>query len=75
MEKNKGNTAQSCKNKQDQPAPSQGLWITRRLCLVRHTESNCQTGPVSQNQIRQREHDVEFGLLFSEPSVSRFLEF
>ena len=39
------------------------------------TESSRQAGPVSQNQIRQREHDIEFCLLFSKPSVSGFLVF
>ena len=37
-------------------------------------KSDCQAGPVSQNQIRQREHDVEFCLLFSEASVSGLFE-
>ena len=37
----------------------------------RRTESNCQVGPVSQNQICQRKHDVEFCFLFLKPSVSR----
>ena len=41
----------------------------------RHANSDCQTGPVSQNQIRQREHDIEFGGLFSQTSVSGLLEF
>ena len=39
------------------------------------TESSRQAGPVSQNQIRQREHDVEFCLLFSQPSVSGLFVF
>ena len=38
------------------------------------TDSSCQAGPVSQNQIRQCEHDIEFGSLFFEPSVSCFSE-
>ena len=38
------------------------------------TDSSCQTGPVSQNQIRQCEHDIEFGSLLFEPSVSCFPE-
>ena len=38
------------------------------------TDSSCQAGPVSQNQIRQCEHDIEFGSLLFEPSVSCFSE-
>ena len=38
------------------------------------TNSSCQAGPVSQNQIRQCEHDIEFGSLLFEPSVSCFSE-
>ena len=36
------------------------------------TISSRQAGPVSQKQIRQREHDIKFSLLLFEPSVSRF---
>ena len=36
------------------------------------TISSRQAGPVSQKQIRQREHDIKFSLLIFEPSVSRF---
>ena len=43
--------------------------------LRRRTESDCQAGPVSQNQICQRKHDVEFCFLFLKSSVSCFLEF
>ena len=43
------------------------LWI---FCPQRRTDSSCQAGPVSQNQICQRKHDIEFGLLFFKPSVS-----
>ena len=38
------------------------------------TDSSCQAGPVSQNQIRQCEHDIEFGSLLFEPSVLCFSE-
>ena len=38
------------------------------------TDSSCQAGPVSQDQIRQCEHDIEFGSLLFEPSVSCFSE-
>ena len=38
------------------------------------TDSSCQVGSVSQNQIRQCEHDIEFGSLLLEPSVSCFSE-
>ena len=43
--------------------------------MRRQTESDCQAGPVSQDQICQRKHDVEFCFLFLKPSVSGFLEF
>ena len=38
------------------------------------TDSNCQARPVSQNQIRQCEQDIQFCGLFSQTSVSRFSE-
>ena len=34
--------------------------------------SSRQAGPVSQKQIRQREHDIKFSLLLFEHAVSRF---
>ena len=43
--------------------------------MRRQTKSDCQAGPVSQDQICQRKHDVEFCFLFLKPSVSGFLEF
>ena len=43
--------------------------------MRRQTKSDCQAGPVSQDQICQRKHDVEFCFLFLKPSVSRLLEF
>ena len=39
------------------------------------TKSDCQAGPVSQDQICQRKHDVEFCFLFLKPSVSSLPEF
>ena len=36
------------------------------------TISSRQAGPVSQKQIRQREHDIKLSLLLFEPAVSRF---
>ena len=51
------------------------LWKAFRFHFATHTKSSRQTGPVSQNQIRQREYDIEFGSLFSQASVSRLLEF
>ena len=42
--------------------------------MRRQTKSDCQAGPVSQDQICQRKHDVEFCFLFLKPSVSRLLE-
>ena len=51
------------------------MWVTLSFHVVRRHESDCQAGPVSQDQIRQREHDIEFCLLFSETSVSGLLEF
>ena len=44
------------------------------ISLTERTDSSCQAGPVSQNQIRQCEHDIEFGSLLFEPSVSCFSE-
>lgn len=35
-------------------------------------KSSCQAGPVSQNQVRQCEHDIQFSSLFSQTSVSCF---
>ena len=43
--------------------------------MRRQTKSDCQAGPVSQDQICQRKHDVEFCFLFLKPSVSGFLKF
>ena len=40
----------------------------------RRTDSSRQTGSVSQNQICQRKHDIEFGALLFKPSVSCFSE-
>ena len=51
------------------------MWVTLSFHVVRRPESDCQAGPVSQDQIRQREHDIKFCLLFSEASVSGLLEF
>ena len=51
------------------------LWKTSRFYFTQRTESSRQAGPVSQNQIRQREHDIEFGGLFSQASVSGLFEF
>jgi hypothetical protein len=51
------------------------LWKTFRFHFTQRTESSRQAGPVSQNQIRQREHDIEFGGLFSQASVLGLLEF
>ena len=51
------------------------MWVTLSFHVVRRPKSDCQAGPVSQDQIRQREHDIEFCLLFSEASVSGLLEF
>ena len=51
------------------------LWKTFRFHFTRRTESSRQAGPVSQNQIRQREHDIEFGSLFSQAPVSGLFEF
>ncbi len=51
------------------------LWKTFRFHFTQRTESSRQAGPVSQNQIRQREHDIEFGGLFSQASVSGLFEF
>lgn len=42
---------------------------------MRCTKSGGHAGSVSQNQIRQCEHDIEFCLRFSEFSVSGLLEF
>ena len=36
------------------------------------TDSSCQAGPVSQNQIRKCEQDIQFCGLFSQTSVSCF---
>lgn len=36
-----------------------------------HTESDCQAVPVSQNQICERKHHIQFCCLFSQTSVSR----
>ena len=44
------------------------------FCSQERTDSSCQTGSVSQNQICQRKHDIEFGLLLFKPSVSCFSE-
>ena len=44
------------------------------ISLTERTDSSCQAGPVSQNQIRLCEHDIEFGSLLFEPSVSCFSE-
>ena len=44
------------------------------ISLTERTDSSCQAGSVSQNQIRQCEHDIEFGSLLFEPSVSCFSE-
>ena len=44
------------------------------ISLTERTDSSCQAGPVSQNQIRQCEHDIEFGSLLFEPSVLCFSE-
>ena len=44
------------------------------FCSQERTDSSCQAGSVSQNQIRSREHDIEFGSLLFEPSVSCFSE-
>ena len=38
------------------------------------TDSSCQAGPVSQNQIRKCEQDIQFCSLFSQTSVSCFSE-
>ena len=51
------------------------LWKTFRFHLTRRTKSSRQAEPVSQNQIRQREHNIEFCGLFSQASVSGLLEF
>jgi len=51
------------------------VWKSFRLPFARHTESSRKARPVSQNQIRQRKHDIEFGSLFSQTSVSDLLEF
>ena len=42
------------------------------LDVYKRQTSSRQAGPVSQKQIRQCEHDIEFGSLLFEPSVSRF---
>lgn len=43
-----------------------------RLSAARHTESDRQRFSVSQIQIRQCEHDINFGSLFSQTSISSF---
>ncbi len=44
------------------------------LLLRRRTSSSCQARPVSQNQICQSKHDIEFCNLFWKTSVSGFPE-
>ena len=39
-----------------------------------HTDSSCQARPVSQNQIRKCEQDIQFCSLFSQTPVSCFSE-
>ena len=52
------------------------MWRNPPATAVRgRTNSDCQAGPVSQNQIRQSEHDIEFCLLLSQTSVSGLLVF
>jgi len=51
------------------------LWKTFLFHFKQRTESSRQAGPVSQNQIRRREHHTEFGGLFSQASVSGLLKF
>lgn len=43
-------------------------------CLHERTDSSCQAGPVSQNQIRKYEQNIQFCSLFSQTSVSCFSE-
>ena len=43
-------------------------------CPYVRTDSSCQAGPVSQNQIRKCEQDIQFCGLFLQTSVSCFSE-
>ena len=47
---------------------------TSPKCLHVRTDSSCQARPVSQNQIRKCEQDIQFCSLFSQTSVSCFPE-
>lgn len=47
---------------------------TSPKCLHERTDSSCQARPVSQNQIRKCEQDIQFCSLFSQTSVSCFPE-
>ena len=50
-----------CKNQLGRPC----------FCSQERTDSSCQAGSVSQNQICQCKHHIQFCRLFSQPSVSR----
>ena len=54
-------------SEQQQPRKAR---ITLLIDSREHTASSRQAGPVSQNQVCQRKHDIEFGLLLFESSVS-----
>ena len=41
-----------------------------RFPLAGQPESDCQTGPVSQNQVCQRKHHIQFCRLLLQPSVA-----
>lgn len=68
-----GNTAEHAKGKAlREDSTRQGIYTPfHQRCS--HTDLSRQAGsPVSQNQIRQREQDIQFGNLFSQTSVPSF---
>ena len=68
-----GNTAEHAKGKALwEDSTRQGIYTPfHQRCS--HTDLSRQAGsPVSQNQIRQREQDIQFGNLFSQTSVPSF---
>lgn len=48
------------------------VWNSSAFFCRGNAQSSCQAGPVSQNEIRQGKHHIQFCCLFSQPSVPCF---
>ena len=71
--KRSGNTAEHAKGKAlREDSTRQGIYTPFHQRCSRTDLSRQAGSPVSQNQIRQREQDIQFGNLFSQTSVPGF---